>query len=174
MMPTRIKENEWAKLLNDLMNECTIIEAPPDASISGQLIEHVHNFCSQRAIGDRKEDLLRGKVVRLEEICYFRMADLCAYLDRHNFRDYKVNKITSIIKQNGAEHSFFNLEGKVIGINTAIIAPGASGSIGIGFAIPSNPASKVINQLIEFGETKRGWLGVRIQKVTKEIGNKSK
>ena len=63
----------------------------------------------------------------------------------------------------------FNLEGKVIGINTAIIAPGQSGSIGIGFAIPSNPASKIINQLIEFGETKRGWLGVRIQIVTEEI-----
>ena len=63
----------------------------------------------------------------------------------------------------------FNLEGKVIGINTAIIAPGQSGSIGIGFAIPSNPASKIINQLIEFGETKRGWLGVRIQVVTEEI-----
>ena len=63
----------------------------------------------------------------------------------------------------------FNLEGEVIGVNTAIIAPGSSGSIGIGFAIPSNAASKVISQLIEFGETKRGWLGVRIQEVTKEI-----
>ena len=68
----------------------------------------------------------------------------------------------------------FNLDGKVIGINTAIIAPGASGSIGIGFAIPSNSASKVINQLIEFGETKRGWLGVRIQEVTKEIAEVEK
>ena len=65
----------------------------------------------------------------------------------------------------------FDLDGKVIGINTAIIAPGRSGSIGIGFAIPSNSASKVIEQLIEFGETKRGWLGVRIQLVTEEIAN---
>ena len=65
----------------------------------------------------------------------------------------------------------FNLDGEVIGINTAIIAPGQSGSIGIGFAIPSNPASNVISQLIEFGETKRGWLGVRIQEVTKEIAD---
>ena len=63
----------------------------------------------------------------------------------------------------------FNLDGEVIGINTAII--GHAGSVGIGFSIPSNPASKVINQLIEFGETKRGWLGVRIQEVTKEIAN---
>ena len=68
----------------------------------------------------------------------------------------------------------FDLNGKVIGINTAIIAPGSSGSIGIGFAIPSNPASKVIDQLIKYGETKRGWLGVRIQEVTKEIADVEK
>ena len=73
------------------------------------------------------------------------------------------------INQGNSGGPLFNLEGKVIGINTAIIAPGRSGSIGIGFAIPSNPASKVIKQLIKFGETKRGWLGVRIQEVTKEI-----
>ncbi|MBD1143835.1 Do family serine endopeptidase [Pelagibacterales bacterium SAG-MED33] len=61
----------------------------------------------------------------------------------------------------------FDMEGNVIGINTAIL--GRNGSIGIGFSIPSNSAQIVINQLIEFGETKRGWLGVRIQDVTKEI-----
>ena len=61
----------------------------------------------------------------------------------------------------------FNMNGDVIGINTAIL--GRSGSIGIGFSIPSNSAKVVINQLLEFGETKRGWLGVRIQEVTKEI-----
>ena len=46
---------------------------------------------------------------------------------------------------------------------------GRSGNVGIGFSIPSNSAKIVIDQLIEFGETKRGWLGVRIQDVTKEI-----
>jgi len=61
----------------------------------------------------------------------------------------------------------FDMNGDVIGINTAIL--GRNGSIGIGFSIPSNSAKLVINQLIEFGETKRGWLGVRIQDVTKEI-----
>ena len=78
------------------------------------------------------------------------------------------------INQGNSGGPLFNLEGKVIGINTAIIAPGSSGSIGIGFAIPSNPASQVISQLIEFGETKRGWLGVRIQEVTKEIADVEK
>ncbi|MDC1111977.1 Do family serine endopeptidase [Candidatus Pelagibacter sp.] len=61
----------------------------------------------------------------------------------------------------------FDMNGDVIGINTAILGQG--GSIGIGFSIPSNSAKKVVDQLIKFGETKRGWLGVRIQVVTKEI-----
>jgi serine protease Do len=63
----------------------------------------------------------------------------------------------------------FDMNGDVIGINTAILGKG--GSIGIGFSIPSNNAQKVVNQLIEFGETKRGWLGVRIQVVTDEIAD---
>jgi serine protease Do len=73
------------------------------------------------------------------------------------------------INQGNSGGPLFNLEGEVIGINTAIIAPGKSGSIGIGFAIPANAASNVIDQLIDYGETRRGWLGVRIQEVTKEI-----
>ena len=66
----------------------------------------------------------------------------------------------------------FDMNGDVIGINTAIL--GRSGSIGIGFSIPSNNAKIVIDQLIEFGETKRGWLGVRIQDVTQEIADVEK
>ena len=66
----------------------------------------------------------------------------------------------------------FDMDGNVIGINTAIL--GRNGSIGIGFSIPSNSAQIVIDQLIKFGETKRGWLGVRIQDVTKEIAEVEK
>tara|TARA_R110002020_G_scaffold278506_2_gene493918 strand:- start:13409 stop:14884 length:1476 start_codon:yes stop_codon:yes gene_type:complete len=62
----------------------------------------------------------------------------------------------------------FNMNGEVIGINTAIISP-SGGSIGIGFAVPTELAVNVINQLREFGETRRGWLGVRIQPVTDDI-----
>jgi serine protease Do len=62
----------------------------------------------------------------------------------------------------------FNLNGEVVGINTAIISP-SGGSIGIGFAVPSKTAVAVIDQLRQFGETRRGWLGVRIQQVTDEI-----
>jgi serine protease Do len=62
----------------------------------------------------------------------------------------------------------FNLNGEVIGVNTAIISP-SGGSIGIGFAVPSDTAKPVIDQLGQFGETRRGWLGVRIQQVTDDI-----
>jgi serine protease Do len=62
----------------------------------------------------------------------------------------------------------FNLNGEVIGINTAIISP-SGGSIGIGFAVPSDTAMPVLDQLRQYGEARRGWLGVRIQQVTDDI-----
>jgi len=64
----------------------------------------------------------------------------------------------------------FNMDGEVIGVNTAIISP-TGGSIGIGFALPSNTAQRVIAQLREFGETRRGWIGVRIQDLNEEIAD---
>jgi serine protease Do len=62
----------------------------------------------------------------------------------------------------------FNLEGEVVGVNTLIISP-TGGSIGLGFAVPSKTVSRVVDQLQQFGELRRGWLGVRIQQVTEEI-----
>ncbi|MGR3541661.1 MAG: Do family serine endopeptidase, partial [Hasllibacter sp.] len=62
----------------------------------------------------------------------------------------------------------FNMDGEVIGVNTAILSP-TGGSIGIGFAMSSAVAEGVIGQLIEFGETRRGWLGVRIQDVDEDM-----
>lgn len=62
----------------------------------------------------------------------------------------------------------FNMNGDVIGVNTAIFSP-TGGSVGIGFAVPSNIVKNVVDQLVKFGKTKRGWLGVRIQEVTPEI-----
>ena len=62
----------------------------------------------------------------------------------------------------------FNIKGEIIGINTAIISQ-TGGSIGLGFAVPSNSALKIVNQLKEFGRTKRGWLGVQITPVSKDI-----
>ncbi len=62
----------------------------------------------------------------------------------------------------------FNMDGQVVGVNTAILSPNG-GSIGIGFSMASNVVTKVVDQLREFGETRRGWLGVRIQDVTPDV-----
>jgi len=62
----------------------------------------------------------------------------------------------------------FNLDGKVVGVNTAILSPNG-GSIGIGFSMASNVVSRVVDQLTEYGEIRRGWLGVRIQDVDEDI-----
>ncbi|MEP7173289.1 MAG: DegQ family serine endoprotease [Aestuariivirga sp.] len=62
----------------------------------------------------------------------------------------------------------FNLKGEVVGINTAIFSP-TGGSVGIGFSVPANTAKGVVDQLVKFGETRRGWFGVKIQSVTDDI-----
>lgn len=64
----------------------------------------------------------------------------------------------------------FNMDGEVIGVNTAILSPNG-GSIGIGFSMASNVVSKVVDQLVEFGETRRGWLGVRIQDISQDMAD---
>lgn len=74
------------------------------------------------------------------------------------------------INQGNSGGPLFDMDGKVIGINTAIIARGGT-SLGIGFAVPGNLARPVIEQLAEFGETRRGWLGVGIQEVTTDIAS---
>jgi serine protease Do len=66
----------------------------------------------------------------------------------------------------------FNMDGEVIGVNTAIISPGSGGgSVGIGFAVPSNIVQTVVTQIQKYGETRRGWLGVSIASVTDDIAD---
>ena len=74
------------------------------------------------------------------------------------------------INQGNSGGPLFNIKGEVVGINSAILS-NSGGSVGIGFAIPANFAKNVIKQITETGEIKRGYIGVRIQEVTKEIAD---
>jgi serine protease Do len=68
----------------------------------------------------------------------------------------------------------FNVNGEVIGVNTAIYSPGSSGgSVGVGFSLPSDLAANVVNQILQYGETHRGWLGVRLGTITQEIATRN-
>lgn len=64
----------------------------------------------------------------------------------------------------------FNLDGEVVGVNSAIISPSGA-SVGIGFAVPASTVKPIVAQILEYGETRRGWIGVRIQTVTPEIAD---
>ncbi len=83
-----------------------------------------------------------------------------------NYDDYL--QTDAAINRGNSGGPLFNLNGEVIGVNTAILSP-TGGSIGIGFAMSSRVAENVIQQLKDFGETRRGWLGVRIQDVTDDL-----
>jgi serine protease Do len=83
-----------------------------------------------------------------------------------SFDDYI--QTDAAINRGNSGGPLFNLDGEVIGVNTAILSPNG-GSIGIGFAMSSRVAANVIDQLQRFGETRRGWLGVRIQDVSEDV-----
>jgi len=85
-----------------------------------------------------------------------------------NYDDYI--QTDAAINRGNSGGPLFNMAGEVIGVNTAILSP-TGGSIGIGFAMSSNVAERVLQQLREFGTTRRGWLGVRIQDVTEDVAD---
>ncbi|WP_240784124.1 MULTISPECIES: Do family serine endopeptidase [Tabrizicola] len=87
-------------------------------------------------------------------------------LNRGAYDDYI--QTDAAINRGNSGGPLFNMDGQVIGVNTAILSPNG-GSIGIGFSMSSNVVAKVVDQLKQFGETRRGWLGVRIQDVTPDV-----
>jgi serine protease Do len=83
-----------------------------------------------------------------------------------NYDDYI--QTDAAINRGNSGGPLFNMDGEVVGVNTAILSPNG-GSIGIGFSMASNVVTRVVDQLREFGETRRGWLGVRIQDLTDDL-----
>lgn len=120
LMPPIVNKLVWQQVVQKLLDSVVIIEAPMDASTSGQLIEHLERFCTSRVQAQNRDEMLLGKPWHNEKKHYFRMADFMAYLERNHFREFKVNKVTSILKELlKAEHGFFILKGK--GVNVWIV-----------------------------------------------------
>lgn len=116
MMPPIPSRDRWQQLMQKLLENVTVIDAPVDASPSGQLFELLEKFCTGRAQAQNKNELLLGKPLTEDNKHYFRMSDFMAYLERQHFREFKVNKITSMLKDKlKAEHHFLLLKGK--GVN---------------------------------------------------------
>lgn len=116
MMPPVMKITEWQKLIQMLMESVIVIEAPADASPKGLLFEYLERFCTSRANARNKEEILLGKPWTDEGFHYFRIADFMAYLERHRFKDFKVNQICSMIREAGGDHSVKKLKGKTVNV----------------------------------------------------------
>jgi hypothetical protein len=116
LMPPIPPREKWQPVIQKLLEQVTIIEAPADASPVGQLIEYLEKFCTSRVQAQNKDELLLGKPLTEGGRHFFRMSDFMAYLERQHFREFKVNKVTSIIKEKfKSEHHFLLLKGK--GVN---------------------------------------------------------
>lgn len=102
----------WQSIIQDLLDNVTVIEVPKDATPVGQLLEHVERFCTSKVQARTRDELLLGKPWFNEGRHYFRMSDLIAYLDRQRFNGVSVSKLGSILKEHGAEHHFFVLKSK--------------------------------------------------------------
>lgn len=115
-MPPVMKNDAWQMMIQTLLENVNIIEAPRDASPVGLLIDYLEKFCTQRAQAKSKEEILLGKPFLEDGMHHFRISDFLNYLERNKFREFKQHQIASILKNEcGCEHRFFNVKGK--GIN---------------------------------------------------------
>ena len=111
-MPPKMSERAWQSIVQNLLNNCSIIDVPEEVSISGQFKDLLEAFCTDRAQAQVREEILLGKPWTNEEKTYFRLRDLNDYLQRHNFRHYSQAQITARLRELGAESGFFNIKGR--------------------------------------------------------------
>lgn len=112
-MPPLMKLDSWHAMIQTLLENVNVIEAPEDSSPRGLLLEHIEKFCTQRAQAKSRDEILLGKPFYESGFHYFRMIDLLAYLDRNKFKEFRQNHISNILKTElMAEHKFFVLKGK--------------------------------------------------------------
>lgn len=112
-MPPAMKNDAWQAMIQTLLENVSIIEAPEDASPSGLLLEYLEKFCTQRAQARSKEEILLGKPFNQDGFHYFRMSDFLAFLERNRFKEFRQHQIASVIKNVcRGEHHFFNIKGR--------------------------------------------------------------
>tara|TARA_R110000751_G_scaffold248311_3_gene348085 strand:+ start:3373 stop:4884 length:1512 start_codon:yes stop_codon:yes gene_type:complete len=115
-MPPKMSEKAWQGVIQNLLDNVTIIEVPQDASVEGQFQDLLESFCTDRAQAQTREEILLGKPFTEDNKTYFRLSDLEAYLQRHNFRYFSRPKITARLRDLGAGHSGQNIKGRFVNL----------------------------------------------------------
>lgn len=115
-MPPCMNQKAWQAMIQLLLENVTLIDAPQDATPKGQLREVIEKFCTQRAQAMDKGEIRLGKPFTDEGRHFFTIAGMMAFLERHKFKDFSLNEIAAFMKNElGANHHFFNVKGK--GVN---------------------------------------------------------
>lgn len=116
IMPPVIATKLWVDQISELMENVNLIKASVDSSPKGLLFEYLERFCTSRVQARNKEELLLGKPWSDERYHWFRMSDFYAFLEKLKFKDFKINQICSVLKENGGETDFIKIKGKGINI----------------------------------------------------------
>ena len=115
-MPHPVKPKTWALIIQNLLETVSIIEAPTDASPKGLMFEYLEKFCTGKAQAKVKDELLMGKPWTDSGKHHFRMADFMGFLERQRFNEFKVNRVSAMVKDVGATHKVVRIKGKTINV----------------------------------------------------------
>ncbi len=110
--PITVNSRTWQTRIQLLLDNLTIVEVPPDATIKGEFEDLLHAFCCERAKGEEREDILQGVAVWSEDRVFFQVKDLKKHLSVNEFNHYTSNKITLRLQDIKAEKMFWRVRGK--------------------------------------------------------------
>lgn len=116
VMPPLVKNEIWCEIVSKLLEDVTVVEVPQEATPKGMLWQYLEEFCTSRVQGRTHDELLLGKPWISNGMVYFRMRDFIAFLERHKFKEFKLNRIAVYLKDWGADKHFFNIKGKGINV----------------------------------------------------------
>ena len=110
--PVTVNQRAWQTRIQTLLDNLTIVEFPPDATLAGEFEDLLDSFCTERARGNEKEDILQGISVWWDHRVYFQVKDLRKHLTVNDFTHYTSNKITLRLQELEAEKTFWRVKGK--------------------------------------------------------------
>ena len=110
--PVGMNAKSWQARMQVLLNNLTIIEVPPDATLKGAFEDLLASFCCDRAKGVEREDILQGIAVWTDGKVYFQVKDIMKHLQVNNFLNYSSNRVSLRVKELGAEKMFWRVKGK--------------------------------------------------------------
>lgn len=110
--PVTVNQRTWQTRIQTLLDNLTVVEVPPDATLKGEFEDLLHAFCCERAKGEEREDILQGVAVWAEGNVYFQVKDIKKHLSVNDFNHYTSNKITLRLQDLQAEKMFWRVRGK--------------------------------------------------------------